>query len=148
MRDGSVLLVCGRVSSSAGAMVRGTLAGNGGRMAETQQELKAEIAKGEKGSTTKKGQRERASRSKAAHKDGAERLRWAADRRVGKNSEKLADLLTNNALKGDLASTKVLLALAEGKKPVPEVRKPGRSLALRLAAEPQWVAPREEGLRD
>lgn len=73
-------------------------------------------------------------------RDGAERLRLAADKRVGRNSEKLADLLTEKALAGDLASAKVLVGLAEGKKPQPEIKKKrrGPSLAEQLAAEPQW----------
>lgn len=75
-----------------------------------------------------------------ACKDGAERLRQAADKRVGRNSEELADLLTAKALKGDLASTRVLVALAANKKPLPErvKKRHGPSLAQRLAAEPQW----------
>jgi hypothetical protein len=44
---------------------------------------------------------------------------WASVLVEGRNSEKLADLLTEKALAGDLASTKVLVALAEGKKPSP-----------------------------
>jgi VIT1/CCC1 family predicted Fe2+/Mn2+ transporter len=79
-------------------------------------------------------------RGKTACKDGAERLRQAADKRVGWNSEELADLLTAKALKGDLASTRVLVTLAASKKPLPErvKKRHGLSLAQRLAAEPQW----------
>jgi hypothetical protein len=112
-----------------------------GKMAEAQQELKGKKAKRKTGSTTKKRTRKEAAPEGLANMDGAERLRWAADRRVGRNSEKLAEMLKEKALKGDLASTKVLLALAEGKKPIPEVKKPVRSLALRLAAEPEWKVP-------
>jgi hypothetical protein len=66
--------------------------------------------------------------------------------RVGWNSEKLADVLTSQALAGDLASAKVLVALAEGKKPGPEPVKKrcGPGLAERLAAEPQWREPPEK----
>jgi len=131
------------------------LAGNGGAMAETQLSLTTEKVKratGRKtggrvakagdsmettGSTTRKERRAGAGRGKSAITDGAERLRWAADRRLGRNSERLAEMLKDRALEGDLASTKVLLALAEGKKPIVEKKGPVRSLALRLAAEPQ-----------
>jgi hypothetical protein len=76
----------------------------------------------------------------AAHKDGAEQLRQEADKRVGRNSKKLADLLMTKALAGDLASTKVLFGLAEHKKPIQELVKNdyGLTMAERLAAEPQW----------
>jgi hypothetical protein len=130
-------------------------------MAETRQELTAKKAKRKTGSSdekattkastkattnasrnrTRKKKSEGAAGDESACRDGAERLRWAADRRLGRNSAKLADLLTKNALKGDLASTKVLLGLAEGKKPIPEKKGPVRSLALRLAAEPQCERP-------
>jgi transcriptional regulator with XRE-family HTH domain len=45
----------------------------------------------------------------------AEDRLWASVLVEGRNAEKLADLLTEKALAGDLASTKVLVALAEGK---------------------------------
>jgi len=66
--------------------------------------------------------------------------------RVGMNSEELADLLTRKALEGDLASAKVLVALADGKKPRAEQAKKrrGPSLAERLAAQPEWREPPEE----
>jgi hypothetical protein len=124
-------------------------------MAVVQQELKTEKTTRKTGSTTTHKKRckragGRAAGERAVHGDGAERLRQAADRRVGRNSAKLADLLTDKALAGDLASTKMLVALAEGKKPMKEVeklgevKKPVRSLALRLAAEPHLEWPKEE----
>jgi hypothetical protein len=131
---------------SAGANDRGALAGNGGKMAAIKKTpLETEKADDETGSATKKKTGESAGRKKAARKDGAEQLRWAADRRVGTNSNKLANLLLQKALEGDLASAKVLLSLAEGKKPIPEVKGPFRSLALRLAAEPQQPRVWQEG---
>jgi hypothetical protein len=126
---------------SAGVVVRGTLAGNGGTMAETRQELKSKKAKSKASGTTRKRTGRGVAGEESAGKDGAERLRWAADRRLGRNSEKLAAMLAGKALKGDLASTKVLLGLAEGKKPVAEVKGQVRSLALRLAGEPMREPP-------
>lgn len=124
------------------------MAGNDGRMAATEQMLKAEKASKKTGSTTtnKKRRTARTGGGKRAHKDGAERLRQAADRRVGRNSEKLADLLETKALEGNLASLKVLVMLAERKRPRPEpVKKPRRpSVAQRWAAEPAWREEREE----
>ena len=130
---------CRICSFSAGAKVRGALAGNGGKMAVAQQELRSDNASKKTGRTTKDRRRERAD-GKTPRKDGAERLRQAADRRVGRISEKLADLLTEKALKGDLASARVLFGLAERKKPIQELvkRRRGPGMAARLAAEPEW----------
>jgi len=110
-------------------------------MAEEQLELKAVKARKP---ASKKQTRATASREKSASGDGAEQLRCAADLRVGRNSEKLADLLEKKALGGDMNSVRVLLALAASKKRDPEpVKKRKRpSLASRLAAEPAW--PEEE----
>jgi hypothetical protein len=108
-------------------------------MAEGQQVSSTDKRKVKTGSATKSGKRERTS------KDGAEQLKRAADKRVGRNSEKLADLLTEKALEGDLASARVLVGLAERKKPrEKQVKKRrGPSLAERLVAEPEWKEPPE-----
>ena len=117
------------------------MAGNGGKMVVAKQELRRDNAS----STTKHRGRERA-RGKTPRKDGAERLRQAADKRVGRISEKLADLLTDKALAGDLASTKVLFGLAERKKssPEPVKKRRGPGLAERWAAEPEWQGEPED----
>jgi hypothetical protein len=122
----------------------GELAGNGGTMAEARM-LKTDEAKEKSSNITSKRRKERSSRESRAQVDGAEKLRQAADRRVGQHSKKIADLLVANALKGDLPSAKMLVALAEHKKPRPEPRNPLwlRGIA-QLAAEPEWVPP--EGL--
>jgi hypothetical protein len=116
-------------------------------MATTETMLQAETANGKSGSANP-NTRKRAAGGKRAHKDGAERLRQAADKRVGRNSEQLADLLETKALAGNLDSLKVLVMLAERKKPRPvPVKKPRRpSLALRLGAEPEWEENREQGV--
>jgi hypothetical protein len=135
----------------------------GGSMGEGRQEFLTDNSKRKTGGTTKivatKGKstpkeanEKGGGRSKAGGggkgwgKNGAERLRREADKRVGRNSEKLADVLTAKALAGDLASAKVLVGLAAGKKPMPERKKAGplRSLALALEAQPQWQGPSEE----
>jgi len=124
------------------------LAGNDERMTAKKQELNAGNASRKTGSTTtnKKQQAAKTGGGKRAHKDGAERLRQAADKRVGRASEKLADLLETKALEGNLASLKVLVMLAERKKPRPEpVKKPRRSnLAQRWAREPALPEKEEE----
>ena len=132
-------------SLTAGVRVRGALAGNGGKMAVTQQETRADNASRRKGRTTKHKVVKRARRGSAARKDGAEQLRQAADRRVSRISEKLADLLEGKALEGDLASTKVLFGLAERKKPMQErvKKRRGPGLAARWAAEPEWKGEQE-----
>jgi hypothetical protein len=108
-------------------------------MAVAQQELSSDNESSKTCSTTKHRRRERA-KGKTPRKDGAERLHQAADRRVGRISEKLADLLTEKALKGDLASARVLFGLAERKKPIQDLvkKRRGPGLAERLAAEPEW----------
>ena len=55
-------------------------------------------------------------RNPGAPGNGAERLRIAADRKLGRNSAKLAEALTKKALEGNLGCAKILLALAEAKK--------------------------------
>ena len=113
-------------------------------MVEAQLELSSDNASRKTGSTTKPKRRERAC-GKRPRKDGAERLRQAADKRVGRISEKLADLLRDKAMAGDLASAKVLFGLAERKKPSPEPvkRRRGPRLTERWAAEPEWQGEQE-----
>ena len=115
-------------------------------MAEGKQKLGTEIASRKTCRTTKHKVVKRARRGSTARKDGAEQLRQAADRRVSRISEKLADLLEGKALEGDLASTRVLFGLAERKQPIPAPvkRRRGPSPAERLAAQPQWQGEEEE----
>jgi hypothetical protein len=72
-------------------------------MAEARM-LKTDEAKEKSSNITSKRRKERSSRESRAQVDGAEKLRQAADRRVGQHSKKIADLLVANALKGDLPS--------------------------------------------
>ena len=113
------------------------MARNGEKMAVTKQVLGVEKASSATSKTTKNKARKPA-RRKAVHKSGAEQLRCAADKRVGRNSAKLADLMTEKALKGNLAYTKALVGFAEGKKPEPVKKRRGPTLAERLEREPQW----------
>ena len=80
--------------------------------------------------------------------NGAERLRVAADKKVGRNSAKLADVLTKKALAGDLGCAKVLLALAEARKPEPAKKLRGPTLAewllLDLKENGQWKGGKKE----
>jgi hypothetical protein len=80
-------------------------------------------------------------RKKRQPVDGLESLRRAADRRLRKNMKKLADAMTEKAMAGDLGSLKLLVALAEAKKPEVETRKLP-SLALWLAAHPEYEEER------
>jgi len=115
-------------------------------MAVAELKLKTDNASGKTGGASKDKVVKRARRGRAARKDGAELLRQAADRRLARNSEELADLLETKALAGDLASAKVLVGLAERKKPIPEPVKRwrGPSLAELWAAEPQWQGEPED----
>ena len=131
---------------SAGTKAGGSLAGNDGKMALLKQKVKSSKARGKSEETGKGAPSKRASRKGPAGKDGVERLRRAADRRVGRDSEKLAELLSEKALQGDLASAKVLVALADGKKPAPAKQESAfKSLIANLAAEPDWKGGEEQG---
>jgi hypothetical protein len=113
-------------------------------MAETELVLMTGVTGEKSRSTTKKELWKWPKKKRGASKSGVERLRRALDKRVGRNSEKLAELLTGKAMVGSLAEAKILVELAEGKKPVEKPKKKrGRSAALALAAEPQWVEPPE-----
>jgi hypothetical protein len=134
---------------SVGADACGALAGNDGTMDDTKQKSKTDNANSETGNTTNDSALKRAGRRRATRKDGVQMLRKAADQRVGEKSEELADVVTGKALKGDLASVKVLVELADGKKPVPEPvkRRRGLTQAERWAMEPQWQdKPEKQGL--
>jgi hypothetical protein len=113
-------------------------------MAEPEQVLMIDETREKTISTTKKDLWKWPKRKSGKSKSGVERLRRAVDKRVGKNSEKLADVLTEKALKGKLSNTRFLVGLAEGKKPdvKPKIKR-GRRAALALTAEPEWVEPSE-----
>jgi len=132
--------------------------GRGGTMGRTVQTLEADGAggtvgtdrtggtdgtDGRKSGTAKKIKR-KARGGGTARKSGAERLRRAADNEVGRKSDELAEALMNSALKGDVASTKVLVALADGMKP-DTVKRRGPSLAQQLGMEPEWDGKKEDG---
>jgi hypothetical protein len=115
-------------------------------MTEKKRLLSKGKAKRKTDSKTTTAKRKQASRKKTTSEDGAERLRQAADKQVGKNSEKLVGLLAKKALEGDLASTRVLVGLAERKNPQakPATKRHGTSQAERLVAEPEWQEEEEE----
>jgi hypothetical protein len=116
-------------------------------MAEAKQVLGVAKASNTTSSTTVDKTRKPA-RRRAARKSGAEKLRQEADKQVAQNSKELAGLLTKKALAGDLAYTKALVGLAEGKKPEPEKKRRGLTVAERLAREPQWEGPPEDDEED
>jgi len=69
------------------------------------------------------------------------RLTAAAFNVLETNADKIVQALYESALKGHVMSTKLLVELAEGDVDVEDAlnKKPLRSLALRLANEPQLV---------
>jgi len=105
-------------------------------MAEEQQVSSRNKKGGKTGSTANGGKSER------GNQNGAERLRRAADRRVGMHSEEIADRLTEKALKGDLASAKELMRLAEGKKPLAKPVKKRRGPGPAVPSRPRLPRPR------
>jgi hypothetical protein len=74
---------------------------------------------------------------------GVKILREAAGKKVGENSGKIAQSLLDGALGGDVNSAKLLLSLAELEPEQEDAGNPqlGWSLALALAAEPEWQEP-------
>jgi hypothetical protein len=119
------------------------VAGNGGTMAEIRQ-----VRNDRKKAAKQTGSGANAA-AKAASPDaetnGAERLKRAADRLLEQKCEELSGLICEKAEKGSLGHMKLLYTLAEKKKPREKpVKKPRRmTLAMRLAAEPEW--DREQG---
>ncbi len=78
--------------------------------------------------------------------NGLKKLQKAADRRLGLDSEALADLLLDKAKQGKMESTKLLVTLAEHKndrKPQEKKKKKrsGPSWAELLGSEPEYVEP-------
>jgi len=119
-------------------------------MAVAKQVLRADKTRRKRGKTAAKKRGKRAEKGgkkpsgeETAPLDGAECLRQAVDRRLVRNSEKLADMLEAKALEGDLATTKAMVGLAEGKKPAEDPMKKRHNLLLaeQWAREPQWQGP-------
>lgn len=96
--------------------------------------------------TTENKTRKRKSRRKATSKDGVELLRQAVNVRLVQDSEALADVISEKARKGDLASAKAMVELAAGKQSLPEPVKKrcGVTRAQRLAADSPWQGKKEE----
>ena len=81
---------------------------------------------------------------KKKRRNGLERLKRAADQRLGGASEELADLLLDKAKAGKMESTQLLVKLAESKKkPKAREKKKKKSatslLVEQLCSEPEWV---------
>jgi hypothetical protein len=101
--------------------------------------------RGSKGKQTpeRAGTAEAAKAKRKWRGNGAARLKKAADQVVAENSEELANLLLQDALKGKMESARLLVALSE-KTERPKRKRRGRSVADILAAEPEWDGEREE----
>src|ERR1039458_4153714 len=120
-------------------------------MAVAKQVLRSDKTRRKSSKTTKTKGGKRASGEQTAPLDGAECLRQAVDRRLARNSEKLADMLEAKALEGDLATTKAMVVLADGKKPEPDPKKKRRGLTAAellmadIKQHGQWSGEQEEG---
>jgi hypothetical protein len=79
-----------------------------------------------------------------ARRDGAERLRQEADKVVYKITKKLAKLLEEKALAGNMTGIKTLVSLSDKKKALPEKARKERSPedaaaeVIAYALGPQW----------
>jgi len=79
--------------------------------------------------------------------NGLEKLKRAVNRRLGRDSETLADLLLEKAKEGKAEDVRLLVTLAERKQErKPEVKKKRQrpSWAELLASEPEWVEEKPE----
>jgi hypothetical protein len=94
----------------------------------------------------KKARPQEAATATMVREAGVERLKKAADRVLGRNSAKLANLLLDKAVEGKLEGARLLVKLAESKKPPVKPKRTwdGKTLAEMLASEPEWVEPEEE----
>jgi hypothetical protein len=86
---------------------------------------------------------------KRSRGNGLKRLQRAADRRLGRASETLADVLLKKAKEGRLESARLLVTLAERRKErKPQEKKKkkreGPSWAELLASEPEWEEEKPE----
>jgi hypothetical protein len=127
-----------------------------GAMAEVRLKL-AERGKAKKKAGTtpvkglpKKAVPRKAATAKAEHQDGVEKLKKAADKVLGRNSTKLANLLLDKAVEGKLEGARLLVKLAEGKKPPVKPKRTwdGKTYAEMLASEPEWEEPEPVDLSD
>lgn len=80
---------------------------------------------------------------KTVRGSGVERLKKAANRQVARKSAELAEVLMNKALAGRVESARLLVTLAEKKKPQekPVKKRHGPTLLDLLESEPEWVEP-------
>lgn len=72
---------------------------------------------------------------------GLKKLSEEADKTLGEEGDVIADALSTEAKKGNIACAQLLVDLAERKgrrKRVPRPKKAGESLATQLALEPEW----------
>jgi len=120
-------------------------------MAVTEQELnagKGRGAAGRKTGGTEEG--DAGNHGRRRKRNGAARLRKLLDQKVAEHTEELATVLTNKALSGDVATTKLVVALAEGGKPKVKPKKEkkrlrGICLARRWAHQAEWEKGEEQG---
>jgi hypothetical protein len=105
-------------------------AGIGGQMVRAGQKQAAESKPRGTGTRKKAGSR------------GAAKLSEAAGKALEKNSEQIANSLLQSTLDGNASSAKLLFALAEGQKnsEAKGMKRRVRSMAVELAAEPEWNA--------
>ncbi len=106
-------------------------------------------AAGGKQETEKREGRAAAGPDKEDRGNGLKRLKRAADRRLGRASETLADMLLEKAHEGKVDSTRLLVNLAEGKKErKPREKKKKKSQTSlwveQLCSEPEYVEEKPE----
>lgn len=69
---------------------------------------------------------------------GRKKLAKAAETKLASNSERIAETILQQTLKGSMSGARLLLDLAEGSLSADAVRRRVKSRAEALAAEPEW----------
>ena len=112
-------------------------------MAVVQQRLRKEKKASKKAAGNGAEPEKGAGPEKPVRGSGVERLKKAADRQVARKSAELAELLMDKALEGKLESARLLVTLAEKKKPQdkPQKKRHGVKLIDLLESDPEWVEP-------
>ncbi len=135
-----------RVAKEVGRSLRGARQRLGGTGSELVKVTPSALDKGPGGETSSGRVMVLEPVKKAWRGNGLERLEQAADRRLGRASDALADLLLEKAKEGKVESTRLLVTLAEHRmkrKPKEKKKKkrPGPSWEELLTSEPEFKQP-------
>jgi hypothetical protein len=118
----------------------GAAAGGDGEMIVDADVLTLDEVRERADSDADAGKRKRARARKRSRKSGPELLGYGADRMLGRKAEKLAKMLVDKAVEGELPYLKLLVELLEGGEPQadPAQKRSGRTAACAMG-DRLWV---------